>query len=74
MITKTTKITWNGFSTTCILPDCVCMSTAPPMGLDPEEIPQIVFMTFDDAVSNWMYPTYEKIFGNRTNPNGITTL
>ncbi|EFX88071.1 hypothetical protein DAPPUDRAFT_191866 [Daphnia pulex] len=57
-------------STTCILPDCLCMNTTPPMGLNLEEIPQMVFMTFDDAVSNWMYPTYEKIFGNRTNPNG----
>jgi len=46
------------------------MSTSPPMGLNPEEIPQIVFLTFDDALNYWMYPTYQKILGKRTNPNG----
>lgn len=54
----------------CILPDCLCMSTMPPMGLKPEEIPQMVFLTFDDAVADVMYPTYQKILHNRTNPNG----
>jgi len=49
------------------------MSTNPPMGLHPEEIPQMVFITFDDAIGDWMYPTYQRIFGNRTNPNGRTT-
>ncbi|XP_046449601.1 chitin deacetylase 8-like isoform X3 [Daphnia pulex] len=57
-------------STKCVLPDCLCMSTSPPMGLLQEEIPQMVFITFDDAIGDWMYPTYAKIFGNRTNPNG----
>ncbi|XP_046636843.1 chitin deacetylase 7-like isoform X3 [Daphnia pulicaria] len=57
-------------STKCVLPDCLCMSTSPPMGLNPKEIPQIVFLTFDDALNYWMYPTYQKILGNRTNPNG----
>lgn len=47
------------------------MSTMPPMGLKPEEIPQMVFLTFDDAVADVMYPTYQKILHNRTNPNGI---
>ena len=56
------------------IPDCLCMSTAPPMGLQPEEIPQMVFLTFDDAVADWMYLTYKRIFGTRTNPNGIITL
>lgn len=46
------------------------MSTNPPNGLDPQSIPQLVFLTFDDAISNWMYPTYERILQNRTNPNG----
>lgn len=46
------------------------MSSDPPNGLDPESIPQLVFLTFDDAISDWMIPTYQEIFGNRTNPNG----
>ncbi|EFX88070.1 hypothetical protein DAPPUDRAFT_41891, partial [Daphnia pulex] len=58
------------FSTKCVLPDCLCMSKSPPMGLNPKEIPQIVFLTFDDALNYWMYPTYQQILGNRNNPNG----
>ncbi|XP_057376047.1 chitin deacetylase 8-like [Daphnia carinata] len=58
----------------CILPDCLCMSTMPPLGLKPEEIPQMVFLTFDDAVADVMYSTYQKIFHNRTNPNGCNIV
>jgi hypothetical protein len=47
------------------------MDTAAPNGLNPEEIPQMVFLTFDDAVADVMYPTYQRILHNRTNPNGI---
>ncbi|XP_046453322.1 chitin deacetylase 7-like [Daphnia pulex] len=54
----------------CLLPDCLCMKTAAPNGLNPEEIPQMVFLTFDDAVADVMYPTYQRILHNRTNPNG----
>nr|CAH0099447.1 unnamed protein product [Daphnia galeata] len=53
----------------CLLPDCLCTSTTAPGGLNPEEIPQMVFLTFDDAVADVMYPTYQRILQNRINPN-----
>lgn len=57
-------------STNCKLPECLCMSSSAPNGLKPEEIPQLVFLTFDDAISDWMYPIYDRILRNRKNPNG----
>ena len=42
-----------------------------PGNLKPEETPQIVILTFDDAVNNENWEIYERIFApNRTNPNG----
>lgn len=40
--------------------------------LSVEEIPQIVLLTFDDAVNTLNFALYEQIFGNNTrkNPNG----
>jgi len=57
------------YSTTCKLPNCLCMGTTPPLGLNANEIPQLVFLTFDDAVADWMLPMYERILARR-NPNG----
>jgi len=37
-------------SAACKLPDCLCMNTTAPIGLKAEEIPQLVFLTFDDAI------------------------
>ena len=48
-------------SDNCKLPNCLCPSTAPPLGHDPQDLPQLVLVTFDDLVSDWMYPIYEKI-------------
>ena len=45
------------------------MGTAPPKGLNPSEIPQLVLLTFDDALADWMLPMYERILARR-NPNG----
>lgn len=50
------------------------MNTVSPMCLKPEEIPQMVFLTFDDAVADVMYPTYQRIFHDRTNPNGMSPV
>jgi hypothetical protein len=50
------------------------MSTTAPGGLNPEEIPQMVFLTFDDAVADVMHPTYQRILQNRINPNSIETV
>ncbi|XP_064115661.1 chitin deacetylase 1-like [Macrobrachium nipponense] len=57
----------------CRLPYCHCSldGTDIPEGLRPEEIPQIIMITFDGGVNDLNFETYNKIFlENRTNPNG----
>ena len=61
----------------CQLPNCRCASTNVPGGLNPQSIPQIITISFDDAFRVIDYNNYYKpIFGNRLNPNncpiGIT--
>ena len=57
----------------CKLPSCRCPAVHVPGGLEPSDIPQMVLITFDDAVNweNWDY--YMQLFpkdGSRRNPNG----
>eukprot|EP00043_Microstomoeca_roanoka_P012829 m.124775 g.124775 ORF g.124775 m.124775 type:complete len:532 (-) comp15600_c5_seq1:121-1716(-) len=54
----------------CVLPGCACDSqTTPPRELAVAKVPQIVMLTFDDGVTNEVYPYYERLFSNRKNPN-----
>jgi len=57
----------------CFLPDCFCSvdSKQIPGGLEPGSVPQMITISFDDAVTNSNFPVYEKLFdGSRANPNG----
>ncbi|KAI8117990.1 hypothetical protein CVS40_10200 [Lucilia cuprina] len=56
----------------CLLPDCYCGGRDIPGDLKLEETPQIVLITFDDAVSTLNIDYYDEIFNNETrkNPNG----
>ncbi|KAF2900103.1 hypothetical protein ILUMI_06084 [Ignelater luminosus] len=54
----------------CVLPYCRCSSTDIPGDLKPSEIPQIVMLTFDDAVSIGNIGYYRTAFNNRKNPDG----
>jgi len=57
----------------CYLPDCFCSvdSKAVPGDLKPETIPQMITLSFDDAVNNNNFEVYEKLFnGKFVNPNG----
>ncbi|XP_046425141.1 uncharacterized protein LOC124182233 isoform X2 [Neodiprion fabricii] len=55
----------------CLLPDCNCGGPDIPGGLLPEEIPQLVILTFDDAVNELNKQLYTDLFENdRLNPNG----
>jgi len=54
----------------CNLPSCRCSSQTPPGGLLGPNIPQIVFITFDDAITVTNHPFYEEVLFNRVNPNG----
>ncbi|RZC36106.1 hypothetical protein BDFB_003224 [Asbolus verrucosus] len=56
-------------STNCVLPNCKCSSTSPPEGIPIEQLPQFVFLTFDDAIQALNYETYSALFYNRTNPD-----
>ncbi|RWS12168.1 hypothetical protein B4U79_03702 [Dinothrombium tinctorium] len=62
-------------SNVCLLPDCKCGSSAVPGNLSPNEIPQIVVLTFDDAINDLNWEIYEEIFAaDRKNPNGCPIL
>eukprot|EP00088_Acartia_fossae_P059412 TRINITY_DN704_c0_g1_i1.p1 TRINITY_DN704_c0_g1~~TRINITY_DN704_c0_g1_i1.p1 ORF type:complete len:548 (-),score=92.20 TRINITY_DN704_c0_g1_i1:115-1758(-) len=56
----------------CRLPDCFCSptSTKIPGGNVPEEVPQMIMISFDDAINQNNFPIYERLFnGQRKNPN-----
>ncbi|XP_025986178.1 uncharacterized protein LOC105199736 isoform X2 [Solenopsis invicta] len=55
----------------CLLPDCSCGGSDIPGGIPNEQTPQIVLLTFDDAVNDLNKPLYSELFENgRKNPNG----
>jgi len=57
----------------CSLPNCYCSvsGTDVPGGLDPQQVPQMIMLTFDDALNDNNLEIYEQIFdGGLKNPNG----
>ncbi|XP_047099907.1 uncharacterized protein LOC124717168 isoform X2 [Schistocerca piceifrons] len=55
----------------CLLPDCFCGGKDIPGDLRPEEVPQLVLLTFDDAVNDLNKNLYRDLFEKgRRNPNG----
>ncbi|XP_054929132.1 uncharacterized protein [Dermacentor andersoni] len=55
----------------CRLPDCHCGGADIPGDLPPHETPQVVLLTFDDAVNDLNFDHYTEIFDTgRRNPNG----
>ncbi|XP_066596969.1 uncharacterized protein Cda5 isoform X2 [Prorops nasuta] len=55
----------------CLLPDCSCGGADIPGEYLPEEIPQIVLLTFDDSVNDLNKGLYTDLFEKgRKNPNG----
>ena len=59
----------------CRLPDCNCASAKIPGGLRASQVPQIVLLTFDDAVNDLNWELYEELFNSgRKNPNGCPPL
>ncbi|CAL1270360.1 unnamed protein product [Larinioides sclopetarius] len=61
--------------TQCVLPDCFCSpdGTQIPGRLEPSAVPQMITITFDDAVNNNNIIVYERIFKEgRNNPNGCS--
>lgn len=57
----------------CNLPDCFCSEdgTTIPGDLPAKDVPQMITVTFDDAINNNNIELYKEIFnGKRKNPNG----
>ncbi|KAK8375122.1 hypothetical protein O3P69_011333 [Scylla paramamosain] len=57
----------------CTLPYCHCSEDGYgiPGGLNANQVPQMIMLTFDGAINDLNYETYSNIFlNNRTNPNG----
>jgi hypothetical protein len=54
----------------CQLPNCFCGGTEIPGGLKPDQTPQFVLLTFDDAVNGLNAKFFDELFENRSNPNG----
>lgn len=57
-------------ATPCNPPDCICPSTNAPGGLSPEDTPQMILISFDDAVYQVPYDLYRQVLTNHWNPNG----
>lgn len=58
---------------TCQLPNCFCSEdgTTIPGDLNPEDVPQMVMITFNGAINNNNIDLFDDLFGNeRVNPNG----
>ncbi|KAJ3187530.1 hypothetical protein HDU85_006825 [Gaertneriomyces sp. JEL0708] len=62
----------NGYAcpTTCQAPACFCASTSIPGGLTPDQTPQFVTLTADDAIEPSSYDAFMEILKGFTNPNG----
>ncbi|KRG02466.1 uncharacterized protein Dmoj_GI16440, isoform E [Drosophila mojavensis] len=56
----------------CLLPDCYCGGKDIPGGLNVSVTPQIVLLTFDDAINTINIDLYNELLNNETrkNPNG----
>lgn len=54
----------------CRLPHCRCSSSAIPGDLNPQNTPQFVLLTFDDAVTVGNFPYYQQAFVGRRNRDG----
>lgn len=56
----------------CKLPDCRCSGVDIPGNLPSKKVPQMVMLSFDDAVNSEVYSFYEALFADGTlkNPNG----
>lgn len=58
----------------CFLPDCFCSrdGTRIPADLERHEVPQMIMLTFDDAINQDNWDLYNEVLftGEYKNPNG----
>lgn len=55
---------------TCQLPECQCASNSPPGGLTPDQIPQFVLVSHDNALDGLPYKLVQGILGKKEQSNG----
>ncbi|KAH6922843.1 hypothetical protein HPB50_019845 [Hyalomma asiaticum] len=53
----------------CLRPHCACASDKPPAGLRPDQMPQFVTMTFDDAVTETNMAFYRELLEGHRRKN-----
>ncbi|GAA5834205.1 hypothetical protein JCM5353_006950 [Sporobolomyces roseus] len=56
----------------CKLPNCQCASTSPPGGLSPQDTPQFITFTADDAIQSYTQEVLNFFLSRRKNPNGCS--
>ncbi|ELU04282.1 hypothetical protein CAPTEDRAFT_24230, partial [Capitella teleta] len=62
-------------SNSCSLPECFCPGTKGPSTVSRDDTPQMVMLTFDDAILKEHKKSFDKIFTeDRINPNGCPIL
>lgn len=54
----------------CVPPACRCASTNLGSQIPTEKIPQLVMITFDDAVTALIYDQVQEVLGKHRNPDG----
>jgi len=60
-------------SPNCQLPNCFC-GLSIPGDLTPAQTPQLVLLTFDDAVNDLNKEFYQRLFSGRRNPDGCNIM
>ncbi|XP_011303655.1 uncharacterized protein Cda9 [Fopius arisanus] len=58
------------YPSVCKLPECKCSTTESGSAIPTSKIPQIVMLTFDDAVTPITYDYFQKALFGRKNPDG----
>ncbi|KAL4431616.1 hypothetical protein ABPG77_001458 [Micractinium sp. CCAP 211/92] len=57
---------------TCKTPSCLCASNSPPGGLTPQQIPQFILISHDNALDMRPYEHMLKVLGQKKQRNGCT--
>jgi len=63
LVVETTTATTTCTPDECLFPDCFCAGLSPPGDISVDQIPQMVVLTFDDAIlPEFQSEVYQKIF------------
>ncbi|GAA5963160.1 hypothetical protein JCM21900_002935 [Sporobolomyces salmonicolor] len=57
----------------CQAPNCVCASSSPPGGLSPQDVPQFITFTADDAIQSYTIEVLDYFLGQRKPANALSS-